>query len=79
MWLRKAFPGGGSRIGFSEESPVISLRSRHGFALAATVMLLASMASGQTTRPIPQIRRVMVVSIDGLRPDVMLRANTPTD
>jgi predicted AlkP superfamily pyrophosphatase or phosphodiesterase len=78
MWLRKAFPGGGSRIGFNEESPVISLRSRHGFALAATVMLLASMASGQTTRPIPQIRRVMVVSIDGLRPDVMLRANTPT-
>jgi arylsulfatase A-like enzyme len=31
----------------------------------------------QTTRPIPQVDRLMIISIDGLRPDVMLRGNTP--
>lgn len=32
----------------------------------------------QTTRPVEKIQRVLIVSIDGLRPDVMLRAETPT-
>jgi arylsulfatase A-like enzyme len=29
-------------------------------------------------RPIPAIHRALVISIDGLRPDLLLRANTPT-
>jgi predicted AlkP superfamily pyrophosphatase or phosphodiesterase len=41
------------------------------------LVLVASLAHGQTTRPVPQVGRVMVVSIDGLRPDVLLRANAP--
>ena len=28
-------------------------------------------------RPIPAIRRALVISVDGLRPDLLLRANTP--
>jgi predicted AlkP superfamily pyrophosphatase or phosphodiesterase len=31
-----------------------------------------------TTRPDPAIDRAMIISIDGLRPDLALRANTPT-
>jgi predicted AlkP superfamily pyrophosphatase or phosphodiesterase len=30
-----------------------------------------------TTRPIPAITRVLIISIDGCRPDLLLRANTP--
>jgi arylsulfatase A-like enzyme len=30
-----------------------------------------------TTRPVPAIERAVVISVDGLRPDVLLRANTP--
>jgi predicted AlkP superfamily pyrophosphatase or phosphodiesterase len=29
-------------------------------------------------RPVPQISRVLIVSVDGLRPDLALRADTPT-
>jgi len=29
-------------------------------------------------RPVPQIDRVMIISVDGLRPDVMLRAQVPS-
>ena len=29
------------------------------------------------TRPVPQIKRVLLISIDGLRPDVLLRADAP--
>jgi len=31
----------------------------------------------QPTRPIPAIQHVLIISIDGLRPDLLLRANTP--
>lgn len=34
-------------------------------------------ASGPTSRPIPAIERALVVSVDGLRPDMLLRSNTP--
>jgi predicted AlkP superfamily pyrophosphatase or phosphodiesterase len=30
------------------------------------------------TRPIPQIRRALIISVDGLRPDLLTRAETPT-
>lgn len=47
------------------------------------LMLCSSVALGQTTRrapstrPVEGIKRVMIVSIDGLRPDLALRAETP--
>ena len=28
-------------------------------------------------RPVPQVRRVVIISVDGLRPDLLLRASTP--
>ncbi len=73
-----AFLGGADRSGLKEGSQVTTIRSRQWITLLLGVLGLASLVSAQTTRPIPQIRRLMVVSIDGLRPDVMLRANTPT-
>ncbi len=36
-----------------------------------------SRAWGQTTRPVEAADRVVLISIDGLRPDLLLRANTP--
>jgi predicted AlkP superfamily pyrophosphatase or phosphodiesterase len=47
---------------------------------AACILVVLSLCLGvsaQTTRPIPQIRKVVIISIDGLRPDLALRANTP--
>jgi arylsulfatase A-like enzyme len=41
------------------------------------ILLLAQDLQGQTSRPVPQVDRVLIISIDGLRPDVMLRARTP--
>lgn len=38
----------------------------------------ADVPAKPTTRPQPQIERVLVVSIDGLRPDVMLLSDAPT-
>ncbi|MCC7349300.1 MAG: alkaline phosphatase family protein [Phycisphaerales bacterium] len=34
-------------------------------------------APAQTTRPVDEIRQVVVISVDGMRPDVMLRADAP--
>ena len=31
----------------------------------------------QVERPVAQVRRVLIISVDGLRPDLMLRARTP--
>jgi len=41
------------------------------------VVALAAYAPAQTTRPIPQVDHVLIISIDGLRPDVLLRADAP--
>src|SRR3954463_15343089 len=56
-----------------------------GYGRFLLLLWIASRASAQTTlplqpatRPIPQVERVMVISIDGLRPDLILRAKTPT-
>lgn len=48
----------------------------------AAVILLAlwsaaATALGQTTRPIPAVKQVVIISVDGMRPDLMLRADTP--
>lgn len=54
------------------------IRSRWilGFVIA---LLLGGVSPrpGEAARPIPQISRVLVVSVDGLRPDLVLRANAP--
>jgi predicted AlkP superfamily pyrophosphatase or phosphodiesterase len=48
---------------------------------AAPVVAPAAQPAAATTqpgdRPVPQIRRALIISIDGLRPDLVLRANTP--
>jgi predicted AlkP superfamily pyrophosphatase or phosphodiesterase len=47
---------------------------------AACILVILSLclrASAQTTRPVPQIKKVVIISIDGLRPDLALRADTP--
>lgn len=41
-------------------------------------VLIHSPLSGQTTRPVADIKQALVVSVDGLRPDVLLRAKAPT-
>jgi predicted AlkP superfamily pyrophosphatase or phosphodiesterase len=41
------------------------------------VLCLSLPVAAQTTRPIPAIHKVVIISIDGLRPDLALRANTP--
>ena len=42
-----------------------------------TVAVLRSVASAQTTRPVPQIQHVILISIDGGRPDLILRGDCP--
>ena len=38
---------------------------------------LQTFAAAPSTRPVPQIRKAVIISIDGLRPDVLLRADAP--
>jgi len=45
--------------------------------LILVISFLNSRAFSQTTRPIPQIERMVIISIDGCRPDVLLRADCP--
>lgn len=45
--------------------------------LLLLLSLVAAPLSAQTTKPIPGVDRVLIFSIDGCRPDVMLRADTP--
>jgi predicted AlkP superfamily pyrophosphatase or phosphodiesterase len=44
----------------------------------AVMLSLTCRAFAQPARPIPGIQKVLIVSIDGLRPDLALRADTPT-
>jgi predicted AlkP superfamily pyrophosphatase or phosphodiesterase len=41
------------------------------------LLCLCGNVPAQTSRPIPAIKKVVIISVDGLRPDLMLRANTP--
>jgi hypothetical protein len=56
------------KTSFCTESVVV-------FLLLMTIGI--SRGSAQTTRPVPAITHVIVISIDGCRPDLLLRANTP--
>jgi hypothetical protein len=40
-------------------------------------LLTATTARAQTTRPVPAITHIVIISIDGCRPDLLLRADTP--
>jgi arylsulfatase A-like enzyme len=46
-------------------------------AAVIVVLVLGVSTRAQSTRPAPSDERVLILSIDGLRPDVMLRAETP--
>lgn len=41
------------------------------------VLTSSLIARGQATRPIKQVDHIVIISIDGLRPDVLLRADAP--
>jgi predicted AlkP superfamily pyrophosphatase or phosphodiesterase len=41
------------------------------------VLIAAVAAHGQTTRPVAAINHLVIISIDGCRPDLLLRADTP--
>jgi predicted AlkP superfamily pyrophosphatase or phosphodiesterase len=46
--------------------------------LASASPIQADTAAGKPPRPIPEVEHVVLISIDGLRPDLALRANMPT-
>jgi arylsulfatase A-like enzyme len=45
--------------------------------LAAALPLRRSGAAEPPPRPVPAIHHALIISVDGLRPDILLRANTP--
>ncbi len=45
--------------------------------LSCTFLTRCGVAAEPTTRPVAAITHAVVISIDGLRPDVLLRSNTP--
>ena len=45
--------------------------------LAVCLFIVASPTRAQTTRPVQEIRHALIISIDGLRPDLLLRSKTP--
>src|SRR4051794_8442370 len=53
------------------------LAMRHSIFAILVISLLSTPAFAQTTRPIPQIERMVIISIDGCRPDLLLRADCP--
>ncbi|HEX3357594.1 MAG TPA: ectonucleotide pyrophosphatase/phosphodiesterase [Tepidisphaeraceae bacterium] len=46
-------------------------------AFAVIILISCDVHAASPDRPEPQIKRVLIISIDGLRPDVLLRAQTP--
>lgn len=55
------------------------LSGRRLFIAAAAVLFVQAAAQARTPkRPIPAVEHVVIVSIDGLRPDMALRAQMPT-
>jgi predicted AlkP superfamily pyrophosphatase or phosphodiesterase len=47
------------------------------FLILSIVLFFASPLLAQTSRPVPGIEHVLIISVDGLRPDVLLRADAP--
>lgn len=48
------------------------------FATIVLALVPIAPASPSAGRPVPGLSRVLLISVDGLRPDLLLRANTPT-
>jgi hypothetical protein len=62
------------------EHCALKSRTMKCFILIRCLIALCSAPSilaGALDKPEPRIKRVLIVSIDHLRPDVLLRANTP--
>ena len=59
-------------------SDAVSVRSALFGLLAAALAACALGAPAKPSKPIPAVEHVVLVSIDGLRPDLALRANMPT-
>jgi len=59
---------------------LLTWKTLRPFAVAAFIAMTAAgtAAADKPARPIPAVEHVIVVSIDGLRPDLALRANMPT-
>jgi hypothetical protein len=47
------------------------------FVLLVPLLLISPATAAPATKPVGEIRRVMIISIDGLRPDLLLRADAP--
>ena len=47
------------------------------FLVVALALFLSCPAFAQSTRPVAGVDHVLIISVDGLRPDVLLRADTP--
>jgi len=47
---------------------------KRSYLILSALLLLSAPSSA---RPIPGISRVLIISVDGLRPDLSLRANAP--
>ena len=45
--------------------------------LSGSAQAIPAPASAKSARPIPAIERVVIIGVDGLRPDVLLRADAP--
>ncbi len=45
--------------------------------VVALSLLVAPLAWAQTEKPLPAVEHVLIISVDGMRPDLMLRAETP--
>lgn len=48
------------------------------FALAILAAIISSARADEPAKPVRPDKRLIIVSLDGLRPDLALRANTPT-
>ena len=48
-----------------------------GLICSILLMLLATTARAQTAKPVADITHIVIISIDGCRPDLLLRADTP--
>jgi len=67
-------------MGKGETMGAAGMKSGRALLFIVALALAPSRGSGEPggSRPVPAISRAMIVSIDGLRPDLLLRADAPT-
>jgi len=54
------------------------MRSIHSFIVVLIVSFCTSLFAQQVQKPVPAINHAIIISVDGMRPDLALRANMPT-